>query len=142
MGNRLGSYFIIILFLACGLGSLVMSWGVRDTAVLLAEDFVNHVPSPSEQILAAREAETQTQASGGWWAFGALFCVAGGIGLMVVARPFLKEMRLGAKVLKGKGGRGRQRPYPPTLPHVPQAQQIPQMPISGELGDGSQPPQF
>lgn len=116
MRGVMGS-LLVLAFLVCGLASLAVSWAARDTAVLLAEQHVNHVPSPSEQILLARQAEEGQSGNGGWWAFGALLC--GGMGLvgLVVAPKFLKEGRLAYKAVKGK--RGRQRPYPPTSPRVP-----------------------
>jgi hypothetical protein len=84
------------------------------------------VDSPREQILSAREADAAAASGGGgWWAFAGLFCVSGGIGIMLAARPFLKELRLGGKLFKRRGG--GQRPSPTTitqLPHVPRAPQL------------------
>jgi hypothetical protein len=90
------------------------------------------VDSPREQILSAREADAAAASGGGgWWAFAGLFCVSGGIGIMLAARPFLKELRLGGKLFKRRSG--GQRPSPTTT-----ITQVPTMPRAPQLTGGEQ----
>ena len=121
--------FIIPLVIVVGsvwITLAVTAWRSADIiAPAIADSMV--VDSPMEQIMRAREADAVAAQSGGWgWlAFGGLFCVSGGIGLMVVARPLLKELRLGAKVLKRRGSGGRLSST--VIPHVPRIGQVPQL---------------
>jgi hypothetical protein len=133
MVNEMKRLLIVPLVIVIGsvwITLAVTAWRSADIiAPAIADSMM--VDSPMEQIMRSREADAAAAQSGGWgWlAFGGLFCVSGGIGLMVVARPFLKELRLGARMLKRRGG--SRRPSGPVISTLPRVNQVPQL-MDGE----------
>ena len=90
------------------------------------------VNTPMEQILVSDAALSPDRGTNWGWVFFTLIVLVGAaVGIMAVARPYLKELRLLLKTWRGGGQ--KQQSGPTIIPQVPYVSRTPQ------LTDGEQP---